>query len=1393
MENSNNATQSEKQESISYRSVEELIHLIREDDKKQIHFGALHCHSEESMRDSGLSVKELVDTAVKLGCPAIALTDHGVMTGVIEFMSYIKSINDKAGKTVINGIPGVEAYKDGKHIVLLAMDYEHGYKAIIKAVTESYKNLNSSNGHPYMTDEIFQTYFGPGSKGHGYVIALSGCMSGVLCSILDSNEDADEQIKKIELKMKTYNSPEDETYLKNLALLRAKGDEIKALNEKKKELATIVGKSFVKKEKTVALLKKNNDPGYKTAYDELQREKEEVANASKELEVLKAKIKAEKTKESMMRNSLKEVEKSHGNYMDCKKRIEHLQSAKMTKEELYNAAKQEALNMANIFGKGRFFIELQNHRIDEEKRFFPILLRISKELNIDCVATNDVHTATNSYEDIRVRQVQRFQRFSKYEKISESDYHLYIKPDADMLSILSEIVSVEDAAIAIANAEKVASLCQVEFPKESHYPKFITNDGLSADETIRKKAYERIPLYFSKEEWTEEYAKRLEYELGVICNMGYSDYHLIVQDFLDVGRRLGRMSRKNQIELEKLSPIMNCDEFLAYIDSHQEELGYAIGPGRGSAAGSLVCYLLGITNIDPIKYNLLFERFLNVERVSMPDIDSDISPDVRELVIEYIKKRYGEEAVCCIVTRGTQAAKEAVRTSARFIGAEKKKDSMYYYNLGDEISKVIPAEAGITLKKAKDNLDAYILSIQNDDTRKVAQEIIDLSFMIEGRLTHYGMHAAGVVIADNGDVKEYVPLLYNTKKKRWCCQCDMGQVEASGLLKMDALGLKTMKIITDTIRKVNRNYGITVDMDKIPFEPEVFNAIYSKGRTNGVFQFESNGMKGMLMDFKPDCIEDIILLVAAYRPGPMQYLENIIATKHGKAQLTYATPELESILSPTYGAVIYQEQVQQIFQKLAGYSLGQADLVRRAMSKKKEKVLLAERESFVNGDETRNIVGCKRNGISSEIANRLFDEMIDFARYAFNKSHAAAYAIVSYQTAWLKHHYPAEFLCATMNLKDNKDLPLYFEECRENDIEISALDINYSDVEFMERIDDEGNMSIVFGLSKVKGIKSASTQIVETREGGYDSFYDYMLHGHIRKDVTENLIRAGAFDIFCENRTALLKVLGSYLDILKKIRDKSKDVAGHEETLAGELDEKKHKSTTQCLERAKKTLSQYETQLKEIVIPNIPEDRKNKLDDEYEVLGTYVTGHPLDIYDSDLPVTSFADMVPGKEYYALVQIRDLRVVKRKKDDKPLAFFTACDKAFNVEGQCFTRAFEQVGHKLKDMEAVVLKGKYSEKVSEYSGANDDEEESAEIERFFTISEVHEATIKRRKMMVTLPIVDWNNVRMVLKTMESPHSEFKIYLHDSINGSIRETDTAADLANIENLGLSYAELM
>ena len=1388
MENSKNATQFDLQTDLS---AESIIQLIKNDEVKKIHFGALHCHSEESLRDSGLPVKKLIDVAIEMGCPSVALTDHGVMMGVMEFMSYAKSINEKAGKKVINAIPGVEAYKDGKHIVLLGMDYEHGYKAIIKAVTESYKHINSSNGHPHMTDEIFQTYFGPGSKGHGYVIALSGCMSGVLCKILNSNEDADASIAKLLEKMKQYNNPEDETYLKNLDLLKQKGEEIKALMEHKKELSTIVGRSFVKKEKAVALLKKNNDPSYQEAYNNLQKEKEEVAEATKELEELKLRIKSEKTKESMMRNSLKEIEKTHASYIACKEKIEGIQASKMTQEDVYEATKKEALRMEEIFGKGRFFIELQNHRIDEEIRFFPVLLRISKELGIDCVATNDVHTATNSYEDVRVRQVQRFQRFTKYESISESDYHLCLKSDADMLSILSEIIPEEDAAVAIANAQKVASLCDVVFPKESHYPKFITEDGLSADETIRKKAYERIPLYYKENEWTEEYEQRLRYELDVICNMGYSDYHLIVQDFLNVGRRLGRMSKKSQLALATLASSMSLEEFMDYVDSHQEDLGYAIGPGRGSAAGSLVCYLLGITNIDPIKYNLLFERFLNVERVSMPDIDSDISPDVRDLLIEYIKKRYGEEAVCCIATRGTQAAKEAIRTSARFLGAEKKDDTTYYYNLGDEISKSIPNEVGITLKKAQEQLDDYVSSVEDKELRTVSQEIIDLACMIEGRLSNYGMHAAGVVIADNGDVKEYVPLMYNTKKERWCCQCDMGQVEESGLLKMDALGLKTMKIITDTIRKIRKNYGITVDMDKIPFEPEVFSSIYSKGKTNGVFQVESNGMKEMLMNFKPDCIEDIVLLVAAYRPGPMQYLENVIDIKHGKKELKYLTPELESILSPTYGSTIYQEQVQQIFQKLAGYSLGQADLVRRAMSKKKEKVLLAERESFINGDEKRNIVGCVKNGISASIANQLFDEMIDFAKYAFNRSHAAAYAIVSYQTAWLKYHYPAEFLCATMNLKDNKDLPLYFEECRENNIEISALDINYSDVEFMERIDDEGNMSIVFGLSKVKGIKSASTQIVETRDGGYDSFYDYMLHGHIRKDVTENLIRAGAFDIFCENRTALLRVLGSYLDILKKIKDKNKDIAGYEATLAGELDEKKRKSTMQCLERARKTLAQYEAQLKEITIPNIPEDRKAKLDDEYEVLGTYVTGHPLDIYDSDLPVTSFADMVPGKEYYALVQIRNLRVVERKKDGKPLAFFTASDKTFNVDAQCFTKAYAQVGHKLKDLEAVVLKGKYNERVSD--NYHDDDDDGPEIERTFSISEVHDVIIKRKNLIVSMPIIDWNNVRMVLKTMESPHSEYKLYLHDVIGGSVRETDTVADIENIVNLGLSYAKMM
>lgn len=1352
-------------------------------ENRKIAYGMLHCHSEESLKDSALPVKELVDKAVELGSPAVALTDHRTMTGIPEFMAYVKTLNDKAGKIVINGIPGVEADVDNKHLVLLAMDYEHGYKTIIRAVTESHNYLSQS-GLPQMNKDILKKYFGQGGPGHGYVIALSGCVGGVLCKILNSNEMLEEDIKKTLKKMKDCNDPCDPSYLSNMKNLENLGAKVKELMEKRDALTKLSKKTFKKREKIVSILKEKDDALYQEELELLNKDKQECEDAKVELEKVKAELERTKKIESAVRKNVKETAETHEKFIAYSKRLEYLKSEKKTETELYEKTKAEAYWYQDTFGKNRFFIELQNHRIEEEIKFFPLLLKIAKETGIPYVATNDVHIKSSEYNDVRARQIQRFIRFAKYEALSDADYHLYPKTDEEMLAILSEIIPLEDAVKAMEMIGYIANMCHVEFPKEDHYPKFPVPESITADELIRKIAYERIPIYFKENEWTEEYAKRLEYELDVICKMGYSDYHLIVQDMLEVGRKLGKLSDENLEYLTEHRGEMNLEEFIRYIDEHQTELGYTIGPGRGSAAGSLVCYILGITNIDPIKYNLLFERFLNVERVSMPDIDSDISPDVRELVIEYLKKRYGAGSVCNIMTRGTHAAKASVRATARFLGAEKKNDSLYYYRLGDEISKTIPAEVGITLDKAQDKLDEYIDSVQNTELKNVASEIVELAKMIEGKKISIGMHAAGVIIADNGDVGEYISLLYNTDKKQWCCQCDMVEAESVGLLKMDALGLKNLMIITNTIRKIKRNYGITIDMDKIPFEPEVFTNIYATGKTNGVFQVESGGMKGMLTEFKPDCIEDIVLLVAAYRPGPMQYLDNIIAVKHGKKKAKYLTPELEPILASTYSSIIYQEQVQQIFQKLAGYSLGQADLVRRAMSKKKEKVLKAERQAFVYGDIERNIAGCKENGISEVIANQLFDEMMDFAKYAFNRSHAAAYAMVSYQTAWLKYHYPAEFLCAVMNTKEIKEYPLYFDECKMYGIKIKGCTINQSLEHFVEVQEPDGSMSILFGIGNVKGVKSASTQIVKSRNTGYVSFKDYMLNGHIRKDVTEALIYAGAFDNFSNNRAMLVHTMEAYQKVIKKIKDKSKDIELQEKSLTMEkLSEKEKKKLTDSLVRAKKSLAQLNEQLQDIKPIPVDEDYTTRLEKEYEVLGAYVTGHPLDIYTSDLPVTKFSEMIPGKEYYALVLISNYRVVERKKDGKPLAFMTASDKVMEIDAQCFTKAFSKIGERLEDGKAVVVKGKYNEQIENRGTEEED------IIRSFAISDVFDATIRRKTVMMSMPILEWPEMRKILKTMETSGNEYDVVLYDTLCGDMRKTDVTVNIATLERFQIPY----
>ena len=769
-----------------------------------------------------------------------------------------------------------------------------------------------------------------------------------------------------------------------------------------------------------------------------------------------------------------------------------------------------------------FYLELQYHGLEDEAYVMPLLVRIARETGIPLIAANDAHMTDASDASLEARQILRFNYFRRHQELGEADRELYLKSDEELGEALRQVVDPEAVEEAMGNLQ-VLGECNVMFPKEKHYPK--VEGGASFDELLDTAREAMI----QSGDWDDAHEQRLKRERDVIRSMGYVDYHMVVRDFCIMGRSLGVVPK------DRLSDMpLRYDQALSWIQKQGYAIGVGVGPGRGSAVGSLVCYLLGITNLDPVKYDLLFERFLNPERVSMPDIDTDIKTSLRPYLIQFIKQKYGEQAVSSISTVMTYAGRGAIKMAGRdradelygsLPAKEQAEQKSRYLDRVAKVAGFVPEQWDGSLS---DLTESFLVQFHGEEERLLWER----AQMIEGKVSSTSVHAGGIVVSDNRDLCEYVPLLWREDKQTWATQCDMIRVEEKGLLKIDLLGLNTLDCITDTLHQIWERHGIAVDLDHLPFEPEVFQEIYATGNTNSVFQFESPGMKQMLREFRPTCFEDLILLVAAYRPGPMQFLDHIIAVKHGREPENYRTPELEPILSKTYSAIIYQEQVMQIFKDLAGYSLGQADLVRRAMSKKKTEKLKVERQAFLFGDPERHIDGCCARGIPEEAANALFDEIMEFARYAFNKSHAAAYAMVSYQTAWLKYHYPAEFLCAMFNNKDQEGYGPLVEDCASYGIALLPPDINRSESGFVV----EGD-SIRYGFAGIKGIRdSEDLSWILQKRGSRFRYAPFLSLSDFARRVSRDgkllhrgflftLAKSGVFDCLAPDREAFVQWL----------------------------------------------------------------------------------------------------------------------------------------------------------------------------------------------------------------------------------------------------------------------------
>ena len=901
----------------------------------------------------------------------------------------------------------------------------------------------------------------------------------------------------------------------------------------------------------------------------------------------------------------------------------------------YEEGKEAALRYEKIFGKGNFFLELQDHGIPEQRQVNHELIRMSRETGIELVATNDVHYTYSSDAEAHdiLLCVQTGKSLKDENRMRYEGGQYYVKSEEEMRRLFPY------APEAIENTGKIAERCNVEIEfGVTKLPKFDVPDGYTAWEYLNKLCFEGLDKRYTDNK--EELKKRLNYELGVIKDMGYVDYFLIVWDFIRYAR----------------------------------EHGIMVGPGRGSAAGSLVSYTLGITKLDPIKYDLLFERFLNPERVSMPDIDVDFCFERRQEVIDYVVEKYGKDQVVQIVTFGTMAARGVIKDVGRVMDVP--------YVQCDTIAKMIPQELNITIDKAMKANPELKKIYETDET---VRKLIDMSRRLEGLPRHTSMHAAGVVISQK-PVMEYVPLSRGSDGSL-VTQFTMTTLEELGLLKMDFLGLRTLTVIQNAEKLVRRDKGIELDMDKIDYEDKKVYGMLGAGKTEGVFQLESTGMKNFMKELKPGNLEDIIAGLSLYRPGPMDFIPQYIKGKNNPDEIHYDCPELEPILKATYGCIVYQEQVMQIVRSLGGYTLGRSDLVRRAMSKKKASVMEKERQNFVYGNEEEGVPGCIHRGISQKTANKIYDDMIDFAKYAFNKSHAAAYAVVSYQTAFLKYYYPVEYMAALMTsvIHNPSKVAEYILSSRKMQIEILPPDINFGESEFSA---DHG--AIRYGLSAIKSLGAPMIRaIVEERNenGKYQSLRDFierMSGRELNKRAIENLIKAGALDQVAGNRRQKLMVYAEIVDAVNQ--------------------EKKNAMTGQM--SLFDLISDEEKEAYEIQMPKVEEYSKEELlSFEKEVLGVYISGHPLEEYeerwrknitartvdfqiDEELGTSKAGD----GEIAVIGGIITNKTVKYTRNNKVMAFLTIEDLVGTVEVVVFPNDYEKNVQKMEEDSKVFIRGK-----------------------------------------------------------------------------------------------------
>ena len=907
----------------------------------------------------------------------------------------------------------------------------------------------------------------------------------------------------------------------------------------------------------------------------------------------------------------------------------------------YDAARDYALEMRDIFGEDGFYLELQDHGIRDQAVVNAGLLRIHEETGIPLVCTNDCHYLAP--EDAESHDVllciQTGKLLEDENRMRYEPRRFYLRSTEEMERLFAQYPG------ALENTEKIAAACNLEFTfGKYHLPEFAVPEGETAQTYIHRLCEAGFRERYKGEK--PEYRRQLDYELDMIEKMGFTDYFLIVSDFVRFAR----------------------------------EQGIPVGPGRGSAAGSMVSYCLHITDIDPMKYSLYFERFLNPERVSMPDIDMDFGDTRRDEVVDYVRRKYGDDRVAQIVTFGTMAARGAIRDVGRVM-------NMPYAEV-DAVAKQVPSgpqNLHITLDEAL-RLSKPLKELYDGDPQ--VKKLIDTAKSLEGVPRHASTHAAGVVITKN-PVVDYVPLATNDDTV--VCQYTMTTLEELGLLKMDFLGLRNLTVLADAVEMVKRQEP-DFSLEDIPDDDQGVFEMLTQGKTSGVFQMESAGMTGVCVGLKPQSIEDLTAIVALYRPGPMESIPRFIACKHDPSLISYKHPALEPILSITYGCIVYQEQVIEIFRRLAGYSLGQADMVRRAMSKKKVKDIQRERGAFLHGDRSRNIAGCEANGIPADVAESIYDEIYDFANYAFNKAHAVCYAVVAYQTAWFKLHHPREYMAALLTsvLDSAEKVSEYINECRDMGIALLPPDVNRSRDSFT--VEPEG---IRFGLVAIKNIGRGFIQaVVRERERGGDftgfqDFCERMYDSDINKRAVENLIRAGAFDGFGARRSQLIAVHDKLLDSIG---------ASRRQNVEGQLDFF--------------GMSSGATQRRsvEMILPDIPEYAPEELmRQEKEVTGLYLSGHPMAGYrdvarragavhiaaiNEDFAQEGGPTSFQDEQRITVAGIVTAYRTKATRSGSLMAYATVEDDTASIELLCFSRTLEKYGRLLGEGSAVLIQGKLS---------------------------------------------------------------------------------------------------